>query len=129
MAGGSQQRNNQIPRRGGLPRAMNQHDGRLFCHNVPNTSKRAPCRLRPVALEPSCESGSKVTKLHTGVELTGTDRLIVALDVATVDEALRVVEQLDNVSFFKIGLQLFLTGGLPLLLETLSKTKRVFVDL
>jgi orotidine-5'-phosphate decarboxylase len=61
--------------------------------------------------------------------LTGKDRLIVALDVPTVDEALRAVEQLDNVSFFKIGLQLFLTGGLPLLLQTLSKTKRVFVDL
>jgi len=63
------------------------------------------------------------------VKLTGKDRLIVALDVPTVDEALRAVEQLDNVSFFKIGLQLFLTGGLPLLLQTLSKTKRVFVDL
>ena len=61
--------------------------------------------------------------------LTGKDRLIVALDLPTVDEALRTVEQLDNVSFFKIGLQLFLTGGLPLLLQTLTKTKRVFVDL
>jgi orotidine-5'-phosphate decarboxylase len=62
-------------------------------------------------------------------KLAGKDRLIVALDVPTVDEALRVVEQLDNVSFFKIGLQLFLTGGLPLLLQRLTKTKRVFVDL
>lgn len=52
-----------------------------------------------------------------------------ALDVPTVDEALRTVDQLDNVSFFKIGLQLFLTGGLPQLLQTLRKTKRVFVDL
>ena len=61
-------------------------------------------------------------------QLTGQDRLIVALDVPTVDEALRAVEALDNVSFFKVGLQLFLTGGLPLLLQRL-KTKRVFVDL
>jgi orotidine-5'-phosphate decarboxylase len=61
--------------------------------------------------------------------LTGKDRLIVALDVPTVDEALRTVEHLDNVSFFKIGLQLFLTGGLPLLLQTLRNTKRLFVDL
>src|SRR6185295_5686366 len=60
--------------------------------------------------------------------LTGKDRLIVALDVSTVDEALRIVEQLDNVSFFKIGLQLFITGGLPTLLQSLRQ-KQVFVDL
>ncbi len=60
--------------------------------------------------------------------LTGKDRLIVALDVPTVDEALTIVEQLDNVSFFKVGLQLFITGGLPTLLQSL-KQKQVFVDL
>ena len=32
-------------------------------------------------------------------------------------------------SFFKVGLQLFLTGGLPLLLQALRGTKRLFVDL
>jgi orotidine-5'-phosphate decarboxylase len=60
--------------------------------------------------------------------LRGQDRLIVALDVPTVDEALRLVETLDNVSFFKIGLQLFMTGGLPTLLDSL-RHKHVFVDL
>ena len=60
--------------------------------------------------------------------LTGKDRLIVALDVPSVDEALTIVEQLDNVSFFKVGLQLFMTGGLPTLLQALRQ-KRVFVDL
>ena len=62
-------------------------------------------------------------------QLTGQDRLIVALDVPTVDEALRVVAELDNVSFFKIGLQLFMTGGLLTLLQRLRETKHVFVDL
>jgi orotidine-5'-phosphate decarboxylase len=61
-------------------------------------------------------------------QLTGKDRLIVALDVPSVDEALRAVEQLDNVSFFKIGWQLFITGGLPTLLQSL-RHKQVFVDL
>jgi orotidine-5'-phosphate decarboxylase len=56
------------------------------------------------------------------------ERLIVALDVPAVDEALRAVERLDNVGFFKIGLQLFLTGGLSSLLQAL-RSKRVFVDL
>jgi orotidine-5'-phosphate decarboxylase len=60
--------------------------------------------------------------------MTGKDRLIVALDVPTVDEALRAVERLDNVSFFKVGLQLFITGGLPALLERL-RGRQVFVDL
>ena len=46
----------------------------------------------------------------------------------TVDEALASVERLDNISFFKVGLQLFMTGGLPDLLHAL-RTKRVFVDL
>jgi len=60
--------------------------------------------------------------------LRGKDRLIVALDVSSVDEALRAVERLSNVNFFKIGLQLFMTGGLPTLLEALRE-KQVFVDL
>ena len=61
-------------------------------------------------------------------DLTGQDRLIVALDVPTLDEALAIVKQLDNVSFFKVGLQLFITGGLPTLLQALTH-KQVFVDL
>ena len=80
-----------------------------------------------------CASGPKLLKFTTSEvsveQLTGKDRLIVALDVPTVDEALRTVELLDNVSFFKVGLQLFITGGLPLLLQTLRNSKRVFVDL
>ncbi len=64
----------------------------------------------------------------SGQQLRGADRLIVALDVPTVEEALAVVEELDNVSFFKVGLQLFVTGGLPTLLGSL-RGKRVFVDL
>ena len=60
--------------------------------------------------------------------MQGADRLIVALDVPTVEAALGAVQALDNVSFFKVGLQLFMTGGLPALLQSL-RDKRVFVDL
>jgi orotidine-5'-phosphate decarboxylase len=60
---------------------------------------------------------------------TGKESLIVALDVPTVSDALAAVEALDDVvSFFKIGLQLFLTGELPRLLHELRQ-KFVFVDL
>jgi orotidine-5'-phosphate decarboxylase len=64
----------------------------------------------------------------TSSDLSAADRLIVALDVPTVDEALHAVGALSNVSFFKIGLQLFLTGGFAALLDRLQD-KRVFVDL
>jgi orotidine-5'-phosphate decarboxylase len=60
--------------------------------------------------------------------MQGSERLIVALDVPTVSEALRAVKELDNVSFFKVGFQLFMTGGLTTLLTSLGD-KRVFVDL
>jgi orotidine-5'-phosphate decarboxylase len=61
-------------------------------------------------------------------QLRGADRLIVALDVPTVDAALRTVDQLDNVTFFKVGLQLVVACGLPTLLQAL-RGKKVFVDL
>lgn len=59
------------------------------------------------------------------------DRLIVALDVPTVDQAKAFVEQLgDSVSFYKIGLELFMTGDYFELLDWLSShNKKTFVDL
>jgi len=64
---------------------------------------------------------------------TGKDRLIVALDVPTHDEALRIVDDVANVSFFKIGLELFMAGDLFGFLERLQERRRpgggVFVDL
>ena len=65
--------------------------------------------------------------------LEGRDRLIVALDVPTHDAALRLVDELKNVSFFKVGLELLLAGSLYTLLERLQERRRstggVFVDL
>jgi orotidine-5'-phosphate decarboxylase len=60
--------------------------------------------------------------------LPAKDRLIVALDVPTIGEALTVVKRLDNVSFFKVGWQLFMTGEILRLLDDLRE-KNVFVDL
>ena len=59
------------------------------------------------------------------------ERLIVALDMASADEARRFVETLgDAVRFYKIGLELFMAGGYFELLEWLrGKGKQVFVDL
>ena len=44
------------------------------------------------------------------------ERIILALDVAEPGRAIALVEQLDNqIRFFKVGLQLFLAGGWPVM--------------
>lgn len=59
------------------------------------------------------------------------DRLIVALDVPSADQARAVVDQLgDAARFYKIGLELFMTGNYFELLDWLvARDKKVFVDL
>jgi orotidine-5'-phosphate decarboxylase len=61
---------------------------------------------------------------------TPNDRVIVALDVPTGEEALAFVEELKGlVSFYKIGLELLVSGGAERLLKHLTKDHQVFVDL
>lgn len=58
------------------------------------------------------------------------DRLIVGLDVASLDEAEAVVARLgDAVSFYKIGFELAVAGGLTLAERLARSGKKVFVDL
>lgn len=59
------------------------------------------------------------------------ERLIFALDVPTVAQARRLIDRLeDQVRFFKLGLELFMTGGaFGLVDELLARDARVFVDL
>ena len=62
--------------------------------------------------------------------LAPRDRLIVALDVPSVDAAQRIVAQLgDAVSFYKIGYQLAFAGGLSYAPVLADSGKRVFLDL
>ena len=72
-----------------------------------------------------------MTSLISEKPIPPRDRLIVALDVAEAAAARRMVEQLgDAVSFYKIGLELFMAGGYFELLDWLVKQdKKVFVDL
>jgi orotidine-5'-phosphate decarboxylase len=58
------------------------------------------------------------------------DRLIVALDVPTVDHARRLVGTLgEAVTFYKVGMQLqFAAGGIDYVRELLDADKRVFLD-
>jgi orotidine-5'-phosphate decarboxylase len=58
------------------------------------------------------------------------ERLIVALDVPGKDEALRLVHELDGlVTFYKVGLELLMRGGIEDLIRELARDKQVFLDL
>ena len=58
------------------------------------------------------------------------DKLIVALDVSSSEEASDLVARLgDSVSFYKIGLELAFGGGLPLAQRLAGAGKKVFLDL
>jgi orotidine-5'-phosphate decarboxylase len=58
------------------------------------------------------------------------DRLIVALDLASVAAAEAMIARLgENVTFYKIGYQLAYAGGLPLVRELAKAGKKVFADL
>ena len=58
------------------------------------------------------------------------DRIIVALDVPTKREALELVEKLrDQISFFKIGLQLYTAEGPEIVRAVSSTGSKVFLDL
>ncbi len=58
------------------------------------------------------------------------DRLIVALDMASVDEARALVDRLgDAVSFFKVGYRLAYAGGLPFASDLIAAGRKVFLDL
>lgn len=57
------------------------------------------------------------------------DHLIVPLDVPHLEQAINLVEQLPEVSFWKVGLELFVSDG-PAVLEVLKERgKRIFLDL
>jgi orotidine-5'-phosphate decarboxylase len=58
------------------------------------------------------------------------EKIIVALDVATADEAREIVAELkDSVGAFKIGLQLFTAFGASFVRELVEQDIKVFLDL
>jgi orotidine-5'-phosphate decarboxylase len=63
--------------------------------------------------------------------IPASERLIMALDVASVEEAGRLVARLgDAVQFYKLGLELCMAGGYFELIDRLKDLgKRIFVDL
>lgn len=57
------------------------------------------------------------------------DQIIVPLDVPDLQSAIALLDQLPQVNFWKVGLELFTSSG-PTILEVLkSRQKRIFLDL
>jgi len=62
-------------------------------------------------------------------EIALADRVILALDVETVPEAEKVVQEVGSlVTFYKIGLQLQFNGGLSYAKKLIDDGKKVFLD-
>ncbi|MFL6513551.1 MAG: orotidine-5'-phosphate decarboxylase [Chthoniobacterales bacterium] len=61
---------------------------------------------------------------------SAADKLIIALDVATAEEAVAVVTKLrSQISYFKVGLQLYTAAGPQVVREILKLGGKVFLDL
>ena len=62
--------------------------------------------------------------------VTARDRLIVALDMPTLEAARSLVASLDDtVTFYKVGLELLFAGGLEFAQDLRHMKKRVFLDM
>ncbi|MDB9312431.1 orotidine-5'-phosphate decarboxylase [Spirulina sp. CS-785/01] len=58
-----------------------------------------------------------------------TDSIIVPLDVPTPLQALALLDQLPQVNFWKVGLELFISSGGEILKILQEREKRIFLDL
>jgi len=62
--------------------------------------------------------------------MSSRERLIIALDTASAEQARAIVAQIgDAGSFYKVGMELAYGGGLPLVDRLVSEGKKVFLDL
>ncbi len=57
------------------------------------------------------------------------DRINVPLDVSSEAQAIALVEQLPQVTFWKVGLELFVSSGSNILRTLKDRQKRIFLDL
>lgn len=57
------------------------------------------------------------------------ERIIVPLDVPALSDAIALLDQLPDVSFWKVGLELFTSSGPEILAMLKARQKRIFLDL
>lgn len=82
-------------------------------------------------LAAEAKNPSRLSEMLSKKPIPVDERLIFALDVPDVKEAMRLVEMLgDTVNFYKIGLELFMTGDYYDLIDWLSKRgKKTLADM
>jgi orotidine-5'-phosphate decarboxylase len=80
-------------------------------------------------MTPTSWENSSFDRTASG-NLPAAERLIVALDFPNATAALKLVDQLDGATrWFKIGLELYIAEGNPLVTKVLSRGYSVFLDL
>lgn len=62
-------------------------------------------------------------------ETRSAERIIVPLDVASEAQAIALVDRLPQVTFWKVGLELFVSSGSNILTILREREKRIFLDL
>src|SRR6266566_3848796 len=84
-----------------------------------------------ISVEASPSKTEAARDSSTSVGMTKiSDKIVVALDVATKSEAMRLVEQLrEQILFFKIGLQLYTAEGAEIVRAVTANGAKVFLDL
>src|ERR671933_1271790 len=61
--------------------------------------------------------------------MNADNRIIVALDVSSQFEAIALLDKLPDVSFWKVGLELFVSCGPAIIAVLKERQKRIFLDL
>ncbi|MES0490722.1 MAG: orotidine-5'-phosphate decarboxylase [Leptospirales bacterium] len=69
------------------------------------------------------------TILMMNTPKSNTDFLIVALDYDKKQDALELVSRLENVNYYKVGMQLFYSAGFEIIEDLKKLDKKVFLDL
>jgi len=72
---------------------------------------------------------NSTTKTKTQGTQSVSERIIVPLDVSTLAEAIALLDQLPQVTFWKVGLELFVSAGPEILRTIKDRQKRIFLDL
>ena len=68
-------------------------------------------------------------KINPKIEAFSKANIIVALDVPSAIAAIDLCDRLPQVSFWKVGLELFIADGNTILRELKDRNKRIFLDL
>ncbi|NUN66386.1 orotidine-5'-phosphate decarboxylase [Pseudanabaena biceps] len=68
-------------------------------------------------------------KINLNPDRDPQSRIIVAMDVPSVNQAIALCDRLPQVSFWKVGLELFVADGSTILRELKSRNKKIFLDL